>query len=453
MKKIVLVGAGGVNFSQKFIKDLLLDERLREEYEICLMDIDRGRLDMAVKAACLTAEKLKIKFRYSATTDLRTAVRGAAFVLTVFRCGELRHQELEYEIPLKYGVDQVVSDTLGPGGVFRGLRTLKPLFEVLDMMEEEAPGAYLLNYVNPMSINTIALSRRAKTVKVIGLCHSVQHTANTICKYIGIDRKKLRFRCAGVNHQAFYLKLEADGQDLYPELFKCLDRPEIYKKDKVRFEIMRYFGFFPTESSGHGSEYVQYFRKRQDLIDRYCSHDIPQLWEDGFDGGIMNDGVSGASLKVCRYLQSTWERRIEEIVSGKQKISAEPSNEYGMQIIHAITCDEPMEANLNIINRGLIPTLPPEASVEVPCLVNGGGIQPCRVEDYPEQLAGLNRQMINVQLLAAQGVLECDRTAVFRAVALDPNTSSKLGLEEIRKMTDELFGALRSEIDPRFFHA
>lgn len=268
MKKIVLIGAGGVLFAQKFIRDLLLDERLRTEYEICLMDIDPGRLAESEKAARIAADLLKKEFRYSATTDLRQAVRGAEFVLTVFRTGELHHQELEYGIPLKYGVDQVVSDTLGPGGVFRGLRTLKPLFEVLDMMEEEAPGAYLLNYVNPMSINTIALSDRAKTVKVIGLCHSVQLTAQTICKYLGIDRRKLRFRCAGVNHQSFFLKLEADGKDLYPELFKCLDRPEIYRQDKVRFELMRYFGYFPTESSGHGSEYVQYFRKRQDLIDR-----------------------------------------------------------------------------------------------------------------------------------------------------------------------------------------
>ena len=451
MKKIVLVGAGGVTFSQNFIRDFLLDETLRREYEICLMDIDEGRLNTAVKAAAIVAERLGKEFHYSATTDLRLAVRGAAFVLTVFRSGDLCHQELEYSIPLKYGVDQVVSDTLGPGGIFRGLRTLKPLFEVLDMMEEEAPGAMLLNYVNPMSINTIALSRRAKTVKVVGLCHSVQHTANTICKYLNVERKKLRFRCAGINHQAFYLKLEADGKDLYPELFTCLDKPEIYKQDKVRFELMRYFGYFPTESSGHGSEYVQYFRKRQDLIDRYCSHDIPQLDEDGFDWGIMSSGVTGAALTICRHARNKVERHIQEYLSGKRKVSSESSNEYGMQIIHAITCDEPMEANLNVMNNGLIPTLPPGACVEVSCLVNGGGIQPCQVLDYPEQLAGLNRQMINVQLLTAQGALDADRTAICRAVSLDPNASSKLGLEEMKNMTDELFEALKSEIDPRFF--
>lgn len=165
----------------------------------------------------------------------------------------------------------------------------------------------------------------------------------------------------------------------------------------------------------------------------------------------MGDGVSGASLTVCRHLQAGRAQLIEDYLSGKRKISDVPSNEYGMQIIHALSSDKPIEANLNVINRGLIPTLPPKASVEVPCLVNGGGIQPCRVEDYPEQLAGLNRQMINVQLLAAQGALNGDRNAIFRAIALDPNTSSKLGLEEIRKMTDELFEALRSEIDPRFF--
>ena len=451
MKKIVLVGAGGVIFSQNFIHDLLLDEVLRSEYEICLMDIHEGRLQVAVQAAQIVADKLGVTFNYSATTDLREAIRGAAFVLTIFRCGDICHQELEYTIPLKYGVDQVVSDTLGPGGVFRGLRTLKPLLEVLEVMEEEAPGSYLLNYVNPMSMNTIALSRRAKTVKVIGLCHSVQHTAKKICDMIKVDRKKLRFLCAGVNHQAFFLKLEAEGKDLYPELFKCLDNPEIYKDDKVRFELMRYFGYFPTESSGHGSEYVQYFRKRQDLIDRYCSHDVPHFDDFGFDWGIMSSGVSGAAVEICRHLRGRMETQVKEYLSGDREVTRESSNEYGMQIIRAITCDEPMEANLNIINNGLIPTLPPGSCVEVPCLVSGGGVQPCRVEDYPEQLAGLNRQMINVQLMAAQGALDCDRTAICRAIALDPNASSKLGLEELKNMTDELFEALKSEIDSRFF--
>lgn len=451
MKKIVIVGAGGVTFSQNFIKDFLLDDKLREQYEISLMDIDQGRLDVALEAADITAEALGVKYSRSATTNLREALKDAAFVLTVFRAGDLCHQEYEYNIPLKYGVDQVVGDTVGPGGVFRGLRVLKPLFEILDAMEEICPGAYLFNYVNPMSMNTIALSRRAKTVKVVGLCHSVQHTAKRLSEYLGVDRKDLRFRCAGINHQAFMLKFEANGKDLYPELFACLDKPEIYKRDKVRFEIMRNFGYFQTESSGHGSEYVQYFRKRQDLIDKYCCNDCPNVSEEGIDWNAMAAGVTGSALECVRRMRQRVFRFVDDVRSGKREVEKTSSYEYGIQLIHAITCDEPMEANLNVMNNGLIATLPPGCSVEVPCLANGGGIQPCRVEDYPEQLAGLNRQMVNVQMLGAEGALTGDKETIFRAIALDANTSCKLSLDEIRDMTNELFEALKDEIEPKFF--
>ena len=451
MKKIVIIGAGGVTFSQNFIKDFLLDEKIRDHYEIALMDIDADRLNIALEAADFTAAALGVKYHRSATTNLREALKNAQFVLTVFRSGELRHQEFEYNIPLKYGVDQVVGDTVGPGGVFRGLRTLKPLFEILSAMEEICPGAYLFNYVNPMSMNTIALSLRAQTVKVVGLCHSVQHTAKRLCGFLGVDRKDLRFRCAGINHQAFMLKFEANGKDLYPELFKCLEKPEIYKQDKVRFEIMRHFGYFQTESSGHASEYVQYFRKRQDLIDKYCSNDFPNINEEGIDWNAMSSGVSGAALECVRLMNKRVYRHVEEFRSGRRKVETTSSYEYGIQLIHAITCDEPMEANLNVMNNNLIPSLPPGCSVEVPCLANGGGIQPCRIDDYPEHLAALNRQMINVQMCGAQGALSCDRDMIFRAIALDPNASGKLALDEIRAMTDELFEALKDEIDPRFF--
>lgn len=451
MQRIVIVGAGGAGFSQNFIRDFLLDDKLRDKFEISLMDINEERLQVAVEAADITADVLGVKYIRTATTNLKEALKDAKYVLTVFRCGDLCHQEIEYKVPLKYGVDQVVGDTVGPGGVFRGLRTLKALFEIVDAMEEVCPGAYLFNYVNPMSMNTIALSRRAKTVKVIGLCHSVQHTSKQLCEYLGIDRKDLRFQCAGINHQAFMLKLEANGKDLYPELRKCLDKPEVYKRDKVRFELFRHFGYFPTESSGHGSEYVQYFRKRQELIDRYCCNDYPDINEEGIDWNTMGSGLSGAALEIVAKLRQRVYRFVDDYRAGKDVVKKESSNEYGIQLIHAMTCDEPMEANLNVMNNGLIPTLPPGCSVEVPCLVNGGGIQPCRIENYPEQLAGLNRQMINLQMLGAEGALNCDREAIIRAIYFDPNASSKLSLDELRQMTEELFESLRSEIEPGFF--
>lgn len=448
MSKIVLVGAGGVVFSQNFMKDILLDEDLRH-HQLCLMDIDAGRLGHAAAFGGLLAKKLGIEFNPETTTDLRRALRGANYVITIFRCGTIHHQELEYRIPLKYGVDQVVGDTLGPGGVFRGLRTLRDLFEVLDTMEQECPGAYLLNYVNPMSLNTIALSRRAKTVKVVGLCHSVQHTSQQLAEYLQVPFEKLRFFAAGVNHQAFLLKLEADGRDLYPELRKCLDIPEIYNRDKVRFELFRHFDYFPTESSGHGSEYLPYIRKRQDLIDKFCREDFPKV-EEGIDWEMMSAGVTGASLEICRKLQIRNENQLKAYLAGTREIDLKPSDEYGVQLIAAMEKNHSIMANLNVMNHGLMPSLPPECCVEVPCLVNGGGIFPARVENYPEQLACLNRGMINVQLMGAQGALTGDRRAIFHAIAADPNTQSKLGLDEIQAMTDELFAALEDAIDPRF---
>ena len=449
MARIAIIGAGGVIFSQNLIKDILLDETLRKTSEVVLMDIDQGRLDLAVKFGEIISGKLNVEFHPVATTSLREALKGADYVVTIFRSGTIELQEIEYSIPKKYGMDQVVADSMGPGGIFRGLRTLKDLFEVLDTMEEVCPGAYLLNYVNPMSMNTIALSRRAKTVKVIGLCHSVRGTLHTLSNYLGIDARTVRYYAAGVNHQAFMLKFEQHGENLYPKIRELLNKPEVYKKDKVRFEILRHFDYFPTESSGHGSEYIPYIRKRQDLIDKFCSCDYPDI-SDGINWATMSAGVSGASVQICRGLQKRNLKHIEEYLNGTREIDLKNSEEYCIEVIGAIEKNENFSANLNVINNGLIPTLPPGAAVEVPCLVNGAGIFPCRIENYPEQLASLNRGMINAQILGAEGALACDRHKIFQAIACDPLTAATLGLDEIQAMTNDLFDALKEYIDPRF---
>ena len=450
MSRIALIGAGGVIFAQNFIKDILISEALRDS-EIVLMDIDAGRLNNAVIFARKIGEKLGVTPKLFSTVDLGQAVKDADYVITLFRAGTLEHQRIEQEIPRRYGVDQVVGDTMGPGGVFRGLRTLKALFEVLGAMEAGCPGAYLLNYVNPMSLNTIALSRRAQTVKVIGLCHSIPHTASELARYIGVDKSEVRYLVAGVNHQAFFLKFEVDGQDAYPRLREAMVRPEVYNRDKVRFEWFRHFGFFPTESSGHGSEYVPYIRKRKDLIDKFCRVDYPET-SDGIDWGAMSSGRSGASLEICAGLQIRNEKEVAALLNGTKEFNLKPSGEYAVQIINAIETNVALSANLNVINRGLIATLPPECCVEVPCLVDGGGITPCRIENYPEQLAGLNRGMINMQMPAAAGALDGDRRKIFHAVALDPLTAAVCSLDEIQAMTDEMFAALRDQLDPRFFN-
>ncbi|MFA5204155.1 MAG: alpha-glucosidase/alpha-galactosidase [Lentisphaeria bacterium] len=450
MARIALIGAGGVIFAQNFIKDILISNALRDS-EIVLMDMDAARLANSVTFAQKIGEKLGVMPKLSSTTDLWQAVKNAGHVITLFRAGTLEHQRIEQNIPRKYGVDQVVGDTMGPGGVFRGLRTLKALFDVLDAMETECPGAYLLNYVNPMSLNTIALSRRAKTVKVIGLCHSIPHTAGELAKYIGVEKKAIRYLVAGVNHQAFFLKFEVDGKDAYPRLREAMTKPEIYNRDKVRFEWFRHFGFFPTESSGHGSEYVPYIRKRKDLIDKFCRVDYPDT-SDGIDWGCMSAGRSGASLEICAGLQVRNEKETAALLHGTKEFDLKPSGEYAVQIINAIETNVPLSANLNVMNHGLIATLPPECCVEVPCLVDGGGIVPGRIENYPEQLAGLNRGMISMQMMGAEGAVEGSRRKIFHAVALDPLTAAVCSLDEIQSMTDELFAALRDQLDPRFFN-
>lgn len=449
MAKIVLVGAGGVIFAQCFIRDIMIDSFMREKTELTLMDINQERLDVAVKFTEIIAKKLNVDFKVKSTTHLTEALRGADYVITLFRTGTLEHQELEYKIPLKYGVDQVVSDTLGPGGIYRGLRALKALFEIIDTMEQVCPGAHLLNYVNPMSINTIALSRRAKTVKVVGLCHCVKNTVSTLCHYLGIAPETVCYLSAGVNHQGFILKFEQDGKDLYPQLRRLIDVPEVYKRDKVRFELMRCFDFFPTESSGHGSEYVPYFRKRKDIIAKYCSCDYPSEGEINWESMLC--GESGASIEICRLLQKRNLIDIQAYIDGTKEMNTVHSSEYGVELIETIEKNKSASMYLNVINNGLIPSLPDMACVEVPCLVDGTGIHPCRVENYPEQLACLNRGMINAQLLAADGALTGSRHKIFQAVACDPLTAATCSLDEIRKMTDEMFSALKGQIDQRFY--
>lgn len=456
MFKIAIIGAGSIGFSLNFFKDYLLDGDLRERSEIALMDISEERLNHAVTLLKILMRELKVNANISATLNLEEALTDARYIVTVIRAGSVRMQDLEYEIPCEYGVKQVVGDSLGPGGIFRGLRVLKELFKVAECAERAAaPGAVWLNYVNPMSINTIALNRFCKRVRVYGLCHGVQATARGMASYVGKSVDEIVYRCVGINHQAFFLNFtDLEGNDLYPELRRVMNDPSSIpcRKEKVRFELMRHFGYFPTESSGHASEYIPYFRKRESLIEEFCKSEIP-VWvgEDGVDYGPMTAGESGAAIRINVQRQANWPPYLQALLDGTKKLNTAPSQEYAMRIISAIENNRNFNANVNVMNQGLIPTLPPGASVEVPCLVNGSGIQPTCCPDYPEQCAALNRNMINVQLLAAAGALERDREKIHYAVAVDPLTAAVCSLREIREMTDKLFEALKEELDPGFF--
>lgn len=449
MVKIALIGAGGVIFSVNLIRDILLSQSLRDAH-IVLMDIHEGRLNNTNEVVKKLAQQLGCQPKITTTQDLSKAVDGAHFVFTIFRVGTLEDQQAEYDIPKRFGVDCVVGDTLGPAGVFRGMRVLVPLVQVLEAMEFRCPGAYLFNYVNPMSINTIVLSRLARTVKVAGFCHSVPHTARELAAYLGVANEQVTYRVAGVNHQAFFLDFKVDGQDASSMLRKAMTQPSIYVKDKIRFEMFRHLGYFVTESSGHNSEYNPFFRKRPDLRERFCTLD-PSITAGEVPYERMFAGESGASLHLLPLMQQENQRKIDRLLSGQEKVDIQKSDEYGIQVVEAITAGKPFRANLNVMNHGYIPNLPTGSCVDIPCFIDESGIHPTRIPDYPEHLAALNRGMVNVQMLAADGFIEGNRQKIFHAIAFDPLTSSICSLDEIAEMTDELFAVSKGKIPNRFY--
>lgn len=446
MPKIAIIGAGGVIFARRFITDILLRESLRDS-QLALMDICAERLGNTVAVTRKIGEALGLTPDLLVTTDLTEALTGADYVLTIFRTGTLDHQRLEHEIPAKYGVDQVVGDTLAPGGVFRALRVLPELTKVAETMARVCPKALLLNYVNPMSINVWALTK-GTGIQMVGLCHGVQHTAKAMATYIGAPANEVVTQCVGVNHQAFFLRFEHQGQDAYPRLRQAMEDPAVYQRDRVRFELFRHFGCFCTEASGHSSEYVPYFRSRPELIDQFCR--IPE-GEPSTPMKRMAVGESHAALAVCEEMQRNWKRSLERILAADQKPDLTPSVEYGVQIIEAMQTGVPTCVNGNVMNtNGLIANYPRECCVEVPCLVDRNGVQPCAVGEMPEHLAGLNRAMITVQHLVANGFLQRDREMIVHALCHDPLTKAVCSLAQIRAMADEMFAAFQDVISPEF---
>jgi alpha-galactosidase len=401
------------------------------------MDIDAGRLAQARDLVQTLIDARKLKARVEATTDRREAVRGADYVITTFQQGGLEAYALDIEIPQKYGVEQCVGDTLGPGGVFRALRTIPVLIELGHEMDELAPNALLLNYVNPMAANCWAFDKATGRPHV-GLCHSVQGTSEMLAHWIDVPYDEVVFQCAGINHQAFFLSFRRGDEDLYPRIWQAIERPDVYAQEPVRIELMKAFGRFVTESSGHASEYVPYFRKsaqmvHDDLVPRF--KDQVNHWFDfGRTGGYLRHCIARLDLAQHDY---------EELIAGTKTPPTVRTHEYGSAIIEAIETNQPVRINGNVPNRDLIPNLPPGCCVEVPCLVDGNGIQPTRVDGYPPQLAALNRTNINVQELIVHAALTGDADAIHHAVLLDPLTAAVCTLPQVHAMVSELFEAQR----------
>lgn len=424
MPKIAIIGAGSAVFARRLITDVLSWPELQES-RISLMDVDPERLGMIEALARKMVADQRLGAGVEATTDRARALDGADYVIATISVGWAYEPDRpEYAIPKKYGLEQTVADTIGVGGIFRFLRTAPVMLEICRDMERLCPGALLLNYVNPMAMLCWTLAEATK-IRLVGLCHSVQGTARQLADYTRVPFDEVVYWTAGINHQAWYLTLRHGKEDLYPRLRRALDDPAVYDRDRVRFEVFRHFGYYVTESSRHFSEYVPYFRRTSELRERFT----PALPSDG-----------AARRREERFAS------VRRQIDGAEPIDYSRSDEYCSSIIHAIEADRPFRFNGNVRNDDLIANLPRGCCVEVPCLVDGAGIHPCRIGDLPPQLAALNRTNVNVQELAVRAALTGDRELVHQAVQVDPLASSVLSLADMRRMADEIFAAGAAKI-------
>lgn len=427
MIRVAFIGAGSVVFAKNLLTDILSFPELQDSV-IALHDIDPERLETAGMMTRWVGAELGGRARIEEHLDRRAALDGADYVINMVQIGMHPATLLDFEIPRKYGLKQTIADTLGIGGIFRGLRTIPFMLELARDMSALCPRALLLNYTNPMSMLVWAVYRAYPQLRVVGLCHSVQHTAREIASYIDVPADKLVYACAGINHIAWMLRLEVDGEDVYPRLRAAMEDPRIFDRDKVRFELMRQFGYLVTESSEHNAEYTPYFLKRDDLIERY---DIP-----------VDEYIHRSELNLAMY-----DFTREMLLAGGE-FTLERSVEYGSLIIHSEVTGQPRVIYGNVENTGLIPNLPDGCCVEVPVVVDRTGLHPCYAGSLPPQLAGSCLPHVVVQDLVVRAALEGRRDHIYHAAMLDRHTGAVLALDEIRAMVDELIAAHGEALPP-----
>jgi alpha-galactosidase len=421
MPKIAFVGAGSTIFTRNLVGDVLAQPELRDDTTFALMDIDADRLKTAEIVTQRLIEAHAAGSGFESTTDRRAALDGADYVVTSFQVGGYKPATvIDFEVPKRYGLRQTIADTIGIGGVMRGLRTIPVLLDVCRDLEQLSPDALLLNYVNPMAMLCWAAAE-ASSIRTVGLCHSVQGTAAQLAADLGLP--EVDYHVAGINHIAFFLKLEHDGKDLYPRL------REVTPPDwnRVRYELFKHFGYFVTESSEHFAEYSPWFIKdgREDLIEAF---NVPL---DEYP-------------RRCEFQIAAWDKLRSELESGAS-IGTERSHEYGADIIRACETGEPFEFNGNVPNRFgdglLIDNLPADCCVEVPCIASTDGVTPQAVGALPRQLAALMQTNVNVQGLTVEAALTGRRDAIYQAAMLDPHTGAELSMQEIRSLVDDLLEA------------
>ncbi len=422
MAKITFIGAGSTVFAKNLLGDILSFPELAGS-EITLFDIDKQRLDTSKVVANKVAQKLGAKPKIVTTTNRKKALDGADYAISMIQVGGYKPGTVvDFEIPKKYGLRQTIADTLGIGGIMRGLRTIPVLLDMCKDMEAVCPDVTFLQYVNPMCMNMMAIQRATK-IKSVGLCHSVQGTAEQLAHDINVPIDEINYVAAGINHVAFYLKFERDGKDLYPEIRKVLAKNKQPSWNLVRYEILKRFGYFVTESSEHFSEYTPWFikRDRPDLIDQF---NIPL---DEY-------------IRRCEEQIAGWHKMRAELETGKD-LEVHRSHEYGSLIIHSLETGTPRVVYGNVANKGIIDNLPENCCVEVPVLVDKSGLQPTKIGALPPQLAALMQTNVNVQTLAVEAALTGKREHIYHAAALDPHTAAELSLEQIWSLVDDLIEA------------
>lgn len=438
MKKIAFIGAGSFEFTRQLVRDILTFPALRD-VEFALMDIDAQRLDFS-RRAC---EKIISSGSYgsakvTATLDREEALKGANGVVITILSGGPSVFRTDIEIPEKYGVDICVGDTRGPSGIFRFLRTAPVMLDICRDVEKLCPDAIVLNYTNPMAMLCRYLQSET-TAKVTGLCHSVQGTAEMLARWIGAESDDVSYLCAGINHQAFYLDFKVNGKDAYPDIAKAVQKSEVYGEEIVRCEMYKHLGYFPTESSGHNSEYNPWFRKNAAEIEKYCTHGTG--WNPGEHAYILNEYFKREKI---------WQKEIQEWLDEKET-DVKRGQEYAAYIFNAIFGDHTaFEFNGNLRNFGLIDDLPEGCCVEVPAIACKSGILPIRVGKLPPQLSIMVGNSARCEELAVEGCIRGDREMVYHAVLFDPLTMTQLDMASTRAMVNEMFEANR-ELLPQFY--
>ena len=427
MVKICFIGAGSTIFAKNVLGDAMLTPSLQDA-EIALYDIDENRLkESELMLQTINKNSNQNRAKIQSFSDRKEALKDANFVINAIQVGGYKPSTvIDFEIPKKYGLQQTIGDTTGIGGIFRGLRTLPVMFDIAKDMEEVCPDAWLLNYTNPMAILTMGMLKATK-IKTVGLCHSVQVCVPELFEHLGIKDQynldEFQWKIAGINHMAWLLEINRNGEDFYPEIRRLASEIANPHKDSVRFELMKHFGYYITESSEHNAEYHPYFIKKnypelieqlQIPIDEYLRRCVDQIagWETQRDE-IVNDG----SLEHTR------------------------SREYASYIMDAITTGTPTMIAGNVLNKGLITNLPEDCCVEVPCLVDKNGVQPTYVGKLPTQLAALNRTNINVQELTVEAAMTLEKDKIYQAALMDPHANAELSISEIKAMVDELIAA------------